>query len=229
MPFPSRRVTVCFGLVGAIFSALLLLPMAVDGAAIVTNGAFADGLDGWEIRGAIAGSSGIAVVTDENANVSLLFQPVEATPGIFEVRFDFRNALSSDVPTGRLADTFFATLYFTNDVTTLDIQAGVFDRAIPLFDLDSRGPFNVNGTIGASSKGAGWSLFTRSFENTHAFIVPAFELRDFNFINDDSAVAVDNVVMVPEPGSWLLTSGTLAGLAGMHRMRRVERRTADHL
>jgi hypothetical protein len=225
MPFTFRRVTLCFGLVGAIF--LTLLPLAVDGAAIVTNGAFEDGLDGWEIRGAIAGSSGIAVVTDENASVSLLFQPVEATPGIFEVQFDFRNALSNNVPTGTLADTFFATLYFTDDVATLDIDGGVFDRAIRLFDLDSGGPFNVNGTIGPSSKGTDWSLFTLFFQNTNAFIVPAFELRDFNFINDDSAVAVDNVLLVPEPESWLLTSVTLVGLTATHRMRRGERRSLE--
>ena len=137
-----------------------------------------------------------------------------------ELRFDFRNALSNNVPVGRVADTFFATLYFTNNAATFDIQGGAFDRAVPLFDLDSAGPFNVNGTIGPSSKGTGWSLFATTFQNTHGFIVPAFELRDFNLINNDSAVAIDNVVMVPEPGSWVLIGGLLAGFVCTRRKRR---------
>lgn len=224
MPLPSRHVTLCFGLTGAILFLLSQLPAE---AQQLMNGSFDEGLNGWEIRGAVIGSSGLAILTDQNVSKSLLDQPVGATSRVYEVQFDFRNALSNNVPTGTLADTFFATLYFTDNLATFDIDGGVFDHAIQLFDLDSTGPFNVNGTIGPSSKGTGWSLFTLFFQNTNSFIAPAFELRDFNFLNNDSAVAIDNVLLVPEPGAWLLTSAALVGLTARHRMRGGERRSLD--
>jgi len=229
MRFHPRRVQLCVHLAAAIFVAQVV-PGANAQQQLVTNGTFEADLSGWQIRGAIAGSNGISVITDENATVSRLYQPVAAPKsGAFEIRFDFRNALSSSAPPGTFPDTFFATLYFTNNPATFDIGTGMFERAISLFDLDANGPFNVNGTLGVSSKGAGWSLFTRSFDNVHGFIVPAFELRDLNFVNNDSAVAIDNVVMIPEAQSWLLGGGGLAALAGRHRMRRLERKTRADL
>jgi hypothetical protein len=75
----------------------------------------------------------------------------------------------------------------------------MFDQAISLFDLDATGSANVTGSIGPSSKGANWSLFSLTFDNTHGFVVPAFDLRDLNLVNDDSAVALDNVTLVEVP------------------------------
>ena len=215
MPTLRRRVTFCLSLFGAGFSGMF--PLTSKGATIV-NGDFEDGLAAWEIRGSVAASTGIAVVTDENATASLLFQAVLEEADIVTVEFDFRNALSDTVPAGRLADTFFASLYFTDNLAALDIPAGTYDRAVPLFDLDANGSFNVNGSIGASTKGADWSLFRGSFVNTHAFVVPAFELRELNLINDDSAVALDNVFLIPEGGalSFALIGGGFLGL-GRHR------------
>jgi len=174
---------------------------SMHGGALVMNGTFDESLDPWEIRGAVAGSTGIAVMTDGNATRSLLFQPVPATIERFAIAFDFRNALSTTVPLGRVADSFFATLYFTDNPQTFDIDTGAYDRALPLFDMDSDGAFNVHGTISGSSKGVDWSRFMGTFENLHSFVVPAFELRDFNLINDDSAVALDNITIfaIPEP------------------------------
>jgi hypothetical protein len=198
---------------------LFSLPMVGNAAAIVANGGFDEGLGGWEIRGAVAGSTGIADITDENATVSMLFQPVVATPEKFAVAFDFRNALSPTVPVGRLADTFFATLYFTNTPATFDISTGNYDRAVPLFDLDANGAFNVQGTFSPSSKGADWMRFTAIFDNVHADIVPAFELRDLNLINDDSAVAIDIVILfpIPEPARGTLAAMGAGVLIGRRR------------
>jgi len=179
----------------------IVLESPMYGGALVMNGTFDESLDPWEIRGTVAGSTGIAVMTDDNATRSLLFQSVPATIEQFAIAFDFRNALSDTVPLGRVADSFFATLYFTDNPQTFDIDTGAYDRALPLFDLDSDGAFNVHGTISESSKGADWSRFTGTFENLHSFVVPAFELRDFNLISDDSAVALDNITIfaIPEP------------------------------
>jgi hypothetical protein len=209
-----RRLLVRFAVA---FALVFSVQRSARAAAMVTNGTFDQGVEGWEIRGAVAGSTGIAVMTDNNVTRSLFFQPVPATTEKFAIAFDFRNALSSTVPIGRLADTFFATLYFTNNLQTFDIDTGNYDRAVPLFDMDANGAFDVQGTIGPSSKGVDWSRFTAVFDNLHSHVVPAFELRDLNLINDDSAVALDNVVLfvVPEPACPTLAafgSGMLLGL-----------------
>ncbi|HEX5176449.1 MAG TPA: hypothetical protein VFV83_05435, partial [Chthoniobacteraceae bacterium] len=96
-----------------LMAAWIAFQSAAQAAAIVINGGFDGGIDGWEISGAVVGSSGIAVITDTDAARSLFFQPVPATIEQFAIAFDFRNALSETVPAGRLADSFFATLYFT--------------------------------------------------------------------------------------------------------------------
>ncbi|HEX5176928.1 MAG TPA: hypothetical protein VFV83_07865, partial [Chthoniobacteraceae bacterium] len=83
------------------------------------------------------------------------------------------------------------------------------------------GAFDVHGTISASSKGPDWSRFTATFDNLHSFVVPAFELRDLNLINNDSAVALDNVVMfaVPEPRGPGLAAWGAGMLVGFSRLR----------
>ena len=166
----------------------------------LVNGGFDSGLSGWQTQGGVFPSTDVAVLADDSFTSGLLWQPVASLDGRFTLTFDFNNALSASVPQGTLADSFFATVYFTDNLATFDIAAGVFDQAISLFDLDTSGPANVTGSIGPSSKGANWSFFTLTFDNTHGFIVPAFDLRDLNLVNNDSAVGLDNVTLseVPE-------------------------------
>jgi hypothetical protein len=165
----------------------------------LVNGGFDSGLSGWQTQGGVFPSMGVAVLADDSFTSGLLWQPVASLDGRFTLTFDFNNALSASVPQGALADSFFATLYFTDNLATFDIAGGMFDQAISLFDLDATGLANVTGSIGPSSKGANWSLFTLTFDNTHGFIVPAFDLRDLNLVNDDSAVALDNVKLTEIP------------------------------
>ncbi|HZJ16488.1 MAG TPA: immunoglobulin domain-containing protein, partial [Chthoniobacteraceae bacterium] len=165
----------------------------------LVNGGFDSGLSGWQTQGGVFPSMGVAVLADDSFTSGLLWQPVASLDGRFTLTFDYNNALSASVPQGALADSFFATLYFTDNLATFDIAGGMFDQAISLFDLDATGLANVTGSIGPSSKGANWSLFTLTFDNTHGFIVPAFDLRDLNLVNDDSAVALDNVKLTEIP------------------------------
>ncbi len=168
-------------------------------AAVVDNGTFDSGLDSWSTSGSAVPSSGIAVLTDSGATRSLLYQPVAAASGAFTLSFDFRGALSATVPDGAVADTFFASIYFADSLAALDVPGGVFADSLALFDLDSTGAFNVNGTLGASSKGADWVKFTLTFNSTHGFLVPVFDLRELNTTDNDSAVAIDNVVLNTAP------------------------------
>ena len=165
----------------------------------LVNGGFDSGLSGWQKQGGVFPLSGVAVLADDSFTSGLLWQPVASVDGQFTLTFDFRNALSASVPQGTLADSFFATLYFTDNLATFDIAGGVFDRAISLFDLDAAGLANVTGSVGPSSKGANWSLFSLTFDNTHGFIVPAFDLRDLNFVDNDSSVGLDNVALSEIP------------------------------
>jgi len=186
---------------------------SVSGGEVV-NGDFTAGLTGWVTQGSVFGSSGIAVLTDGGTTRSLLDQPIGSAIGMFSLTFDYRDALSSTVPNGALADTLFASIYLSDNLAGLDVSGGGFAEAIPLFDLDSTGAFNVNGTLGPSSKGVDWVKFTLTFNSTHEFLAPVFDLRDLNTINNDSAAAFDNVVLraVPEPSAAVVA---LIGIFGV--------------
>ena len=67
------------------------------------------------------------------------------------------------------------------------------------------------GPSGASSLGGNWQHFSATFNNTHQFIIPTFEFMDFNNIDNDSQVWIDNVQLsanapppAPEPSTGLL-------------------------
>jgi hypothetical protein len=94
----------------------------------VVNGGFDSGLSGWQTDGGVFPSSGIAVLADDSFTSGLLWQPVASLDGRFTLTFDFNNALSASVPQGTLADSFFATLYFTDNLATFDIAGGCSTR-----------------------------------------------------------------------------------------------------
>src|SRR5205085_1829814 len=127
-------------------------------ATLISDSDFTSGLDPWSTQGSVTASNGVAIVTDSGVTRSLLFQPVTSGTGAFTLSFDFRNALSADVPVGALADTLFASIYFADSLAALDVPNGVFADSISLFDLDSAGAFNLvtNGSVGTSSKGTDW-------------------------------------------------------------------------
>lgn len=193
--------------------------------AVTTNGDFANGLNGWSTVGDVTTNNQEAVLGDNNATDSLLYQLVALTPGQYSLRFDFLNGLSAVLPTLGFLDTFFASLYFINDGSQLDIFGGGFDAVTPLFDLDANGVVNLTGSVGVSVKGGNWQHYSLIFQNSFNYVVPAFELLEQNFVNADSTVRLDNVTIaaatspVPEPGTLLLVGSGLFFIGRMVRRR----------
>jgi len=191
--------------------------------AVPTNGDFANGLTGWSTLGDVTTNTQEAVIGDHNATDSLLYQALALAPGQYSVEFDFLNGLSSASPTFGFLDTFFASLYFVNDVSQLDILGGGFDAFTPLFDLDANGVANLTGSVGASGKGGNWQHYSLTFQNSFNYVVPAFELLEQNFVNADSTVRIDNVSIqlsaVPEPETLFLVGSGLFFIGRMVRRR----------
>jgi hypothetical protein len=162
----------------------------------VVNGDFSNGLTGW-----ISGGN-VQVLVQEarvgDTTDAFLFQGVSLSQGNYTIDFDFRNSLSPIVPLGNFPDTFFASLYFTNQIHQFNLQQGTgFEAALALFDMDRSGVSNVNpsGIIGPSPKGAGSSHFSMTFQNLHGHVIPVFELFAENGINGDSATLLDNITI----------------------------------
>jgi hypothetical protein len=176
------------------------------------NGDFSEGLAVWESQGSVADTGGLGVLTDDGASYSALAQAVDAGPASFTISFDIRNLLSEAVPAGRVADTFFATVYLADDSEGFSMVERDFEAAIPLFGLDADGAFDIlaGGAFSESAKGSEWQHFSATFDSAHGFAMPAFELFNLNGVVGDSVVAVDNVALVPEPSVvWLLVVGLI--------------------
>jgi hypothetical protein len=171
----------------------------------IQNPAFEAGLSSWETTGSVTVVANEAQLSDNPDAIALLYQPVPLTSGVYTITFDFNSDLSDQFSTGTFPDTFFASLYFIDDLNQLDIPGHVFDAATGLMDLDWQGAFNVAGLIGLSPLGPEWSRFSHEFQMTHAHVAIAFEQAGLNGVSGDSSVRIDNVViaLVPEPATGL--------------------------
>ena len=150
------------------------------------------------------------------------FNPL--SPGMYNIDFDIRNDLSNatappPAPLFAFLDTFYATLLFMDKKTLPDCD-GCYE-SMPMFDLDAGGIFNSFGAISQSTEGPDWLHFSMAFQNTHAYIVPGFELIDWNCIDDDSQVQITNVCIsqIPIPSALLLLGSGLIGTVGLMRRR----------
>ena len=183
----------------------LWVTIAAPGAqATVINGDFSNTLTAWTHDGDVSAPGDEARIGDNDSiYYSLLFQAVALAPGSYRFEFDYLNSLSSVFDAAsNFPDVAFASLYLTNDLTTLDIANGVFADVIPLFDLDYLGPYNIaaGASITSSSvKGGDWSHLSLQFANSYAYVVPAIELIDGNYFNNDSHVLIDNVRIAATP------------------------------
>ena len=98
-------------------------------------------------------------------------------------------------------DTFFASIFFFLDPQSFNpSDTNTFLEAIGLLDADALGLYNIQGALTPSAKGAGWLTYNGSFANAAPYAAVAYELFDANTVDGDSAVLIDNVRMVPEPG-----------------------------
>jgi hypothetical protein len=199
---------------------LLLVVLMVPGnawAVMIDNGDFSIGIQNWSAGGNIEANNEEAILGDNNQIYSFLYQGVRHAPGLYAIEFDFLNTLSDTVPSDPFVfpDSFFASIYFVNEISQFDLGNAQYENAITLFDLDYSGAFNLNGTISSSLKGPEWSHFATTFTNKYDYIIPAFEIFDFNFENNDSRIFLDNVRIqenlnvIPEPSTFFLLGGGL--------------------
>lgn len=210
------------------FAVLLALGLCYTGmsAATPVNGDFSGGLTAWTTQGDVAVESGAAVLGDDAEWYSLLYQGIALAPGSYLLEFDFLNLLSAEVPNFALGpDYFVANLYFTNDLDAFDLTTGTYDAALFLMDMDYSGVLNFNGAVAAIAGMNDWTRHSIIFDTAYAYVIPVFEFYDFNFVDNDSAVGLDNVAInateqiIPEPGTLLLVGAGLA-LISMRGRRR---------
>jgi len=198
---------------------VFLLSMPVSNLrADIINGDFSNGLYGWTATGDTAAPSGTAILGDNDFTYSNLYQGVALIPWTYSLDFDFENSLSGFVPSGTFPDTFVATLYFADDLSTFSPDLG--GPEISLFIMDLSGSSLNSGAIGPSALGGDWLHFSMTFDLSNAYAIPTFELFDGNFVNDDSKASIDNVTLapavpaaVPEPGTLVSMALGLIGLA----------------
>jgi hypothetical protein len=173
---------------------------------------FGGGLPSWQSAGATSIVDGAARLGDESSYRTYLGRgsPVDSW---VEVEFDVRKEVSDDTPPGTFLDTFFASIFFFLDPLTFDpADSGSFLAARGLLDADANGYFNVNGTLSPSARGPEWQTYRGTFAAPAPHAALAFELFDLNQTPGDSAVFLDSVRMVPEPGSFSLALVALYGL-----------------
>jgi len=179
-----------------------------NSASLLSNPDFDTDLSSWTVAGNAVHSTDFAVLSDDGATSSTIFQGVAAGPSLFALTFDFIGGLSSAVPVGRLPDTAFASVYLGDSAFVSPADAGSFDEVISLFDVDSNGvnSLHPDAMISAHPTRAGWSQLSIQFATGRTNVTPFVELLDQNAIDNDSVVAVDtfNLIVVPEPSTAIL-------------------------
>ena len=163
---------------------------------------------------------------DNSETWSYFYSLNPLSPGRYNIDFDFKNDLSGvsappPAPPFAFVDTFYATLLFRDDKTPPNCNDCY--EFIPMFDLDANGVFNdLFGTISKRPENDGWLHFSMAFENMHAYVIPGFELIDWNCIDNDSRVQIANACIsrVPIPSAFLLPGSGLIGIIGLVRRRR---------
>lgn len=217
----ALNVPVAFALaaLGSVF-------LAGSAQAELMNEDFSSGLDSWTTTGDVSAPAGTAILGDSSVIVSQLYQGSNVGAGTHTLQFDFLNELSSFEPTGGFPDFVSINIYLIDDLGTFDLDNLVFDDVVALTNMDFNGPTGaVNGTIGPSSLGGNWQLFSVTFNSSFQYAIPTFELFGLNFEDGDSMFQVDNVRFVdsgiiPEPATLSLLAGGLALLGIRRRMQR---------
>ena len=158
------------------------------------NGEFSEGLSSWTSSGDVGVVAGGANLGDRSAEGSQLLQLLSLR-GPSVLSFEWNGILSPVVPQGRAPDTFFATLYFTDQRSSFSLNPGGFDTAQPLLDQDRGGVSLSSGTTEPGTL-PGWTRFTLGLPGTHRFVAAVFELFGDNLIANDSLVQPDHMKLL---------------------------------
>ncbi|MGI8603782.1 MAG: hypothetical protein ACR2OZ_12405 [Verrucomicrobiales bacterium] len=110
-------------------------------ASLLINGDFANGLEGWNKLGTPFDTGAAAVLSDQGGERVAVFQTVAMPANSFGtlVSFDFFGSFSSNVPVGTAPDSLFASFYLGATHFGSDLEAGSFNTAIGLGDIDHNG------------------------------------------------------------------------------------------
>lgn len=184
---------------------------------------FSEGLTGWTAMGNVAEVNQAALLGDAQSDHSILYRAAEWDQPTFTIELEVRDVLSETVNPQAFADAFFASVYFVDDLGTFDLATLSYDHALPLFTADSEQGLRLhNGVIGPGDLGAGWQRYQAQLPGDYRYIVPVFELLNYNLTQGDSIVLIDNVAIIPEPPSAVLLvfGALLSRLAAWRRRAR---------
>lgn len=166
--------------------------MAVD------NNDFSAGLLHWKTAWHVTVADNEAVLTDTNDYHSFMFQADNPGTGPFTLSFDFFNGLSANVPPGRFRDSFYASLYYVDNLSDFITEHDRFDNSDGVMDADAGGTFNIRGTITPVTNHTGWIHFSGTFTNNYTYAIIMFELYSLNATPGDSSIRIDNVIITNE-------------------------------
>jgi hypothetical protein len=177
-------------LFGAFFSVSLFPSHTL--ASPLSNGDFSDGLNTWLFQGGVSNNNQEALITDTSP-LNNLYQSAAVVQGEHTFSFDFFSGVSGFTPQNAFPDTFFSSLYFTDNAGSFDINNLQFSNSLSLFDYDLYGINVHNGFIAQSSKGPDWYRFQINLDVSNNFVIPFFELLNLNNTRGDSSVRLDNI------------------------------------
>lgn len=180
--------------------------------ALLINGDFTSGLDDWVTSGSVSAVSEAAQLDDSNGNYySMLTQAGIFSPGTHTFSFDYQvinlGAAPVDEPFST-NDLFSATLFGTNS-DPVDFSQYVSLAQLQLQDslMPTQHKFSI------------------TFQNEYSHLIPYFELLDGNFIESDSCIVIDNVIIteepqtapIPEPATFILLLAGMFSIIGLKR------------